>query len=266
VSALVATANLNGVRAAQRRGLGAWLEAAHPHILAVQEVRADTSDLVAALPDWTVAHAPSVLPGRAGVAITAAPGVVIGEIREGLDLAAPELSGRWIEAEIALPDRAAPLTVASAYVPVGEVGTLKQAAKYAFLGAMTTRMGELAAAGGDVIVCGDINIGHREADIKNWRGNVGKRGFLPAERAHIDTWLGEQGWVDVGRALAGDVPGPYTWWSWRGSAFDRDTGWRIDCQYATPGLAARATSARVDRAPTYAERWSDHAPLVVVYS
>jgi exodeoxyribonuclease-3 len=129
---------------------------------------------------------------------------------------------------------------------------------------MTARMGKLAAAGGDVIVCGDVNVAHREADLKNWRGNMGKRGFLPAERAYLDRWLAG-GWVDVGRALAGECDGPYTWWSWRGKAFDNDAGWRIDCQYATPRVAARARQARVDRAPTYAERWSDHAPFVVAY-
>jgi len=74
------------------------------------------------------------------------------------------------------------------------------------------------------------------------------------------------GWVDVHRTLAGDVDGPYTWWSMRGKAFDNDAGWRIDYQIATPELAAAATSAVVDRAVSWAERWSDHAPLVVEYS
>ena len=68
------------------------------------------------------------------------------------------------------------------------------------------------------------------------------------------------------RGLAGNVDGPYTWWSQRGQAFDNDTGWRIDYQLATPELAAAAVAARVDRAPTYAERFSDHAPLVVDYA
>ena len=61
------------------------------------------------------------------------------------------------------------------------------------------------------------------------------------------------------------MDGPYTWWSWRGQAFDRDTGWRIDCAYATPALAARLTAADVGRAPSYAERWSDHAPLTLEF-
>jgi exodeoxyribonuclease-3 len=73
------------------------------------------------------------------------------------------------------------------------------------------------------------------------------------------------GWVDVGRVHAGEVPGPYTWWSQRGQAFDTDTGWRIDYHVATPALAATVQAYAVDRAPSYDTRWSDHAPVVVDY-
>ena len=78
----------------------------------------------------------------------------------------------------------------------------------------------------------------------------------------------EQGlndWVDLGRRFAGEVPGPYTWWSQRGQAFDTDTGWRIDYQLATPELAALARSYEIDRASAWDTRWSDHAPVVVDY-
>jgi exodeoxyribonuclease-3 len=264
VTLQVATANLNGIRAATRRGIGGWLDRVRPDILAVQEVRAPHDVLTEALPGWTLAHSASEIPGRAGVAVaTTAP---VHATRIGLGLAAAHQSGRWIEADVEVPAWAEPLTVVSAYVPVGELDSPKQAAKYEFLDAMTERMGELAAGGGNVIVCGDINVAHREPDLRNWRGNIDKRGFLLAERAYIDTWLDRQGWVDVGRKLAGDVDGPYTWWSWRGKAFDNDAGWRIDCQFASPGVATLALTSRVDRAPTYAERWSDHAPMVTVYA
>jgi exodeoxyribonuclease-3 len=263
----VATANVNGIRAAVRRGVGAWFAEARPDVIALQEVRADDDALAAGLPSWMAlaVHEPSVLPGRAGVAIAVREGIEVDAVRTGLDgLDSPDHTGRWVEADLRPDGWDRPLTVVSTYVPVGEVDSPKQQAKYAFLEAMTTRMGELFADGRDVIVGGDVNIAHREADLKNWRGNIGKRGFLPAERAYLDAWLAA-GWVDVGRMLAGEHDGPYTWWSWRGKAFDNDAGWRIDCQYATPGLAARAREARVDRAPTYAERWSDHAPFIVDY-
>jgi exodeoxyribonuclease-3 len=81
----------------------------------------------------------------------------------------------------------------------------------------------------------------------------------------VTHWLDEQGWTDLGRTHAGDGPGPYTWWTWRGQAFDNDTGWRIDYQLANQALAGACRKVEVDRAPTYAERWSDHAPVVATY-
>ena len=81
----------------------------------------------------------------------------------------------------------------------------------------------------------------------------------------LDRWF-EEAWVDLGRELGGDGPGPYTWWSWRGQAFDNDAGWRIDYHVATSGLAARARRATVGRAPSYDKRWSDHAPVTVDFA
>lgn len=126
------------------------------------------------------------------------------------------------------------------------------------------RMAELLATGRDVVVCGDWNIAHTENDIKNWKGNLKKSGFLPAERAWLTGLLGT-GWVDVVRTLHPEVAGPYSWWSWRGKAFDNDAGWRIDYHLASPELAERAVSARVERADAYALRWSDHAPVTVQF-
>ena len=67
------------------------------------------------------------------------------------------------------------------------------------------------------------------------------------------------------RRLHPDQDGPYTWWSYRGRAFDNDAGWRIDYHAAAPGLAQRATAARVERAAEHTGRWSDHAPVTVTY-
>ena len=94
------------------------------------------------------------------------------------------------------------------------------------------------------MLTGDLNVAHRVEDLKNWKGNRGKSGFLPEEQAQIDGWIGTHGFVDVHRHLHGPGPGPYTWWSWRGKAFDNDSGWRIDYQLASAPLAARAVSAR----------------------
>ncbi|MDQ1532031.1 MAG: exodeoxyribonuclease, partial [Microbacteriaceae bacterium] len=123
---------------------------------------------------------------------------------------------------------------------------------------------------------GDLNVAHRRVDLRNWRANQKASGFLPEERAYWDRIVGHEdheeynagaglGWVDVGRRSAGEVDGPYTWWTWRGRAFDNDTGWRIDYHLAAPALAERVADYRVDRAASHAERWSDHTPVVADY-
>lgn len=260
----VATVNVNGIRAAFRRGMGAWLATSAPDVLLVQEVRADDEILADHLPraQWDLAHEAAEAKGRAGVAVASR--LPMRAIRIGLGTGAATDSGRWVEADVELPGGGV-LTVVSTYVHSGTADTPSMDEKYAFLDAATARMAAIVAGGGLAVVAGDLNIAHREADLKNWKGNLAHAGFLPRERAYLDRWLGDLGWHDVGRELAGDVAGPYTWWSWRGKAFDQDTGWRIDYQMATPDLAAAVRGGAIDRAPSYAERFSDHAPFVVDY-
>lgn len=260
---VVASVNVNGIRAAHRRGMPAWLEQRDPDVLLLQEVRADAETVAAQLGEgWHVVEDVAEAKGRSGVAVaTRAPSA---DVRLGLPGFGTD--GRWVEATLGQGSDAVRLV--SVYVHSGEAGTPKQEDKMRFLAAMTARLAELreaeAAGGPHVLVCGDMNIGHTERDIRNWKGNRNKAGFLPQEREVLSAWF-DAGWVDVCRALAGDVDGPYSWWSWRGQAFDRDTGWRIDLHVATERLAARARFAEVDRAATYAERFSDHAPVVVGY-
>lgn len=249
-----------------RKGMADWLEESQPDVLCLQEVRAPDEIMQEFFPDWHQVHAPAAARGRAGVAVLARhePQAV----RTGVGSEYFATSGRWVEMDLELPGQDGTLerlTVVSVYVHSGEAGTPKQDDKYKFMEAMTSRMENLRETGQHVLVVGDVNICHHERDLKNWRGNLKKSGFLPEERAWVSSLLDKVGYVDVQRSLAGNVAGPYSWWSWRGQAFDNDTGWRIDYHLATPELAERATWARTDRAPSYAERWSDHAPVVVRY-
>ena len=178
-------------------------------------------------------------------------------------------SGRWIETDVKTPEGYA-ITVASVYVHAGNTDDpTKMEQKYRFLDTMLKRMGALrdeAAHGGkQAVLCGDFNIAHTPLDIKNAKANEKHAGFLPEERAYVDKWLDEYEFVDVMRSLAGDIQGPYTWWSQRGRAFDNNVGWRIDYQFATPELAETARGFVIDKAPTYDKRWSDHAPLTITY-
>jgi exodeoxyribonuclease-3 len=270
-SLTIATVNVNGLRAALTNGMAGWWAERKPDVVTLQEVRAP-DDLVASLvgeisgsPNgWHVVHDECRHKGRAGVAVASSSrkAPVVGS-RSSLD-GAFDATGRWIEADIDTADGCG-LTVVSTYVHTGDADdAARMAEKLAFLDAIRQRMTELRSAGRHVVVTGDFNVGHRELDIKNWKGNRGKAGFLPEERTFFDALITD-GWVDVQRQAAGEVDGPYSWWSWRGKAFDVDSGWRIDYHLATPELAATARNVAVDRAPSYAERWSDHAPVVVTY-
>lgn len=272
----IASVNVNGIRAAVRNGMAGWLDTAGVDILTLQEVRAELTHLESALPGWELVHDESLSKGRSGVAVASRIPITASRIELGDEDV--DSRGRWIEADIEVDGEQ--LTVVSAYVHSGEDGTPRQDAKYGFLDAMSVRLVELAQDDALALVTGDLNVGHRPLDIKNWRGNQKKAGFLPRERSYFDRFFGDAGalvtgvdgvegvglgWVDVGRRFAGEVDGPYTWWSNRGQAFDNDTGWRIDYHMATPALATRVADYRVARAASYAERWSDHAPVVADY-
>ncbi|AHI01406.1 exodeoxyribonuclease III [Kutzneria viridogrisea] len=260
----VSTVNVNGLRAAAKKGYVEWLAATKADVVCLQETRAEPDQLAAELREpegWHAVLAEAEAKGRAGVALlsrTAPEAVRVGFGSEEFDR-----SGRYLEFE--LPG----LVVASLYLPSGEEQTPRQDEKYRFMDEFLTHLAELrdkaAADGREVLVCGDWNIAHREVDLKNWKTNQKSAGFLPEERAWLDRLYTEVGYVDVVRALHPEGPGPYSWWSYRGKAFDNDSGWRIDLQVATPGLAARARTAVVERAETYEGRWSDHAPVTVSY-
>ena len=273
----IVSINVNGIRAAVRKGMTEWLDAADADIVAIQEVRATADDLQAALPGWQIVNDEALAKGRAGVAVASRlPNVAVRTVLgpEPLDSA-----GRWIEADFDIDGES--VAIVSAYVHSGEVDTPKQEAKWAFLDAMERRLPELAAEHSLALVVGDLNVGHRELDIRNWKGNVKKAGFLPRERGYFDRFLGAAGetvtgvdgsvgtglgWTDIGRRFAGEIDGPYTFWSSRGKAFDTDTGWRIDYHLATAAMAERVTDYRVVRAPSWDTRWSDHAPVIADYT
>lgn len=252
----VATVNVNGIRAAFRRGMAHWLDVARPDVLLLQEVRAPNEILTDHLgPDWHTVHHESPAAGRAGVAIASR--LPFQAVRAGLVGEAAESVGRWVEADLVAPSGEV-ITVISVYVHAATALTPSMDVKLAFLELATDRLAALGAQ--RAILGGDLNVAHDHRDIKNWKGNRGKSGFLPQEQAFLTRWR-DLGWVDAGRAFAGDVDGPYTWWSWRGRAFDNDAGWRIDYLWCSPALAESVAEVRVDRAPTYEARWSDHAPV-----
>ncbi|QBJ95425.1 exodeoxyribonuclease III [Rhodococcus sp. ABRD24] len=263
---IITTVNVNGVRAAARKGLLEWIEGSQADVVCLQETRASDKQLHETLAPavdtgWHLASAEPSAKGRNGVAVLSRRPADAVRIGFGDDEFAD--AGRYIEADFDA------VTVGSLYLPTGEAETPKQAEKERFMASFAAHLARsaesTAAAGREMVVCGDWNIAHTERDIKNWKGNVKKSGFLPGERAWLDSLFADGAWTDVVRTLHPDVDGPYSWWSYRGKAFDTDAGWRIDYHLTTPGLAERAKESRVERADTYAERWSDHAPVTVQF-
>lgn len=253
----VISANLNGVRAANRKGFFDWMAQQNADFVCVQELKAQAADMTDPMSNPLNYHGYfhyAEKKGYSGVGVYARhkPDRVI----EGLGIARIDAEGRYIEL---VYDE---LSVISVYLPSGSSGDHRQSEKYHFMECFFAHLADLAKAGRQVILCGDWNIAHKEIDIKNWKGNLKNSGFLPEERAWLTKVFDELGWVDVYRGLYPDATGEaYTWWSNRGQARANNVGWRIDYQIATPDIAQAATQAFI-----YKENWfSDHAPLIIDY-
>lgn len=249
----ITTWNVNGLRAALRKGFADHLERLGPDVLLLQEIRVTPDQLPAtwrAPEGWYVLWHPAEKAGYAGTAVWSRH--PIEEVGRGLDGDDPE--GR------VLTVRTGGVEVVSVYLPSGSSGPERQAAKEVWMAQFADWMAARVDDGVQRWVGGDLNIAHTAHDIWNAKGNEGNSGFLPHERAWFTALLG-QGWLDALRDTAGDVQGPYSWWSNRGQARAKDRGWRIDYLLANRAAAGAFRSASVDRAAGLA--CSDHAPVTV---
>lgn len=250
--------NLNGIRSAATKGLLPWAEALGADCMGVQEIKAQAADIAErfdTLHDLKGHFHFAEKKGYSGVGVYSRKepsDVVVG-------IGAPEFDaeGRYIEARFDTPARK--LSIISCYFPSGSSGEERQLAKFRFLALMTPYLKRLKAER-EFILVGDINIAHKEIDLKNWRSNQKNSGFLPEERAWMTHTLDELGLVDVFRTL-NDKAEQYTWWSNRGQAYAKNVGWRLDYHLATPALAALARKEHI----FLEQRFSDHAPLIIDY-
>lgn len=252
--------NLNGIRSASTKGLEAWLAGHQPDCICVQEVKAQAADVqgrfeaVAGLKGHF--HF-AEKKGYAGVGVYSRhePSDVV----LGFDGGEFDAEGRYVELRFDTPGRK--LSLISAYFPSGSSGPERQDAKYRFLARMYPHLTALKGER-EFVLCGDINIAHQQADLKNWRSNQKNSGFLPEERAWMTQLLSDGGLVDVYRRLQPDTTEAcYTWWSNRGQAYAKNVGWRLDYHLATPALAAQARTEAIYKA----EKFSDHAPITIEY-
>ncbi|MCX8017596.1 MAG: exodeoxyribonuclease III [Rhodocyclaceae bacterium] len=258
----IVTLNLNGIRAAVKKGWLDWLTRQDADIVCVQELKAQAGDLSAEEHHPAGYHGHfhfAAKKGYSGVGLYTrqAPSRTVA----GIGVAEFDAEGRFLRCD--WPG----LSVISLYVPSGSASAERQAAKFRFMEVffpqLVALMDEARQSGREMVICADWNIAPTPKDLKNWRSNQKNSGFLPEERAWIARVTGEIGWVDVYRHLYPDAEGEgYTWWSNRGQAWAKNVGWRIDYQLATPRLARQAVAAQVFKEI----RFSDHAPLTIDYA
>ncbi|MDY0014414.1 MAG: exodeoxyribonuclease III [Rhodocyclaceae bacterium] len=253
----IISANLNGIRSATSKGFLDWLATTDADAVCLQELKAQPGDLtpaMAAPPGYQGYFHCAEKKGYSGVGLYTR--MAPQRILEGLGIEDIDREGRFLELDFGH------LSVISLYLPSGSSSEERQQAKFSFMERFLPHLARLRAEGREIVICGDWNIAHREIDLKNWKSNQKNSGFLPEERAWIGRVFEDLGWVDVYRQLHPEATGEaYTWWSNRGQAWAKNVGWRIDYQVATPGIAATARRAEVYKA----QRFSDHAPLVVDY-
>ena len=249
----ITTWNVNGLRAALRKGFADYLDVLQTDVLLLQEIRCRPEQLPSqwAEPEgWHVHWHPAERPGYAGVAVwSREPFEVLGT---GLDDHDPE--GRVLRVRLEEAD------FVSVYLPSGSSGEHRQAAKEEWMTAFAPWMAARYQDRRPVIVGGDINIAHTEQDIFYAKGNQKNSGFLPHERE----WFGEllaSGWRDFVREHFGDVQGPYSWWSNRGRARELDRGWRIDYLLGNNEAGPKFRSAEIHREAGLTI--SDHAPVTI---
>jgi len=251
----IITANLNGIRAAERKGFFPWLSRQKADVVCIQETKAQKhqlSDPVFTPRNFHCFYHDAEKKGYSGTAIYSRPEPVSTVV--GLGIPEVDREGRYLEA------RFRNLSVISLYLPSGTAGDIRQDFKYWMMDQFLPHMVKLKKQKREVVICGDWNIAHTEADIRNWRGNKKNSGFLPEERAWLTKLFDEVGYIDAFRQLP-QKEHEYTWWSNRGASFEKNVGWRIDYPITTPGIGGKVKKTRIYRD----KRFSDHAPLIIDY-
>jgi exodeoxyribonuclease-3 len=252
----IITLNANGIRSAARKGFFDWLPTQDADVICIQETKAQREQL-----DDPVFHPAGYhshyfdaeKKGYSGVAIYSRQkpaNVVIGYGSREFDA-----EGRYLEVQFD------GLSVVSVYLPSGSSGEERQQAKFRCLDEFLPHLQALKRRRRDYVLCGDWNIAHKPIDLRNWRSNQKNSGFLPEERAWLDTVFDEAGFVDAFREV-NDEPDQYTWWSNRGQAWANNVGWRIDYQVLSPRLRGSVQRAQIYKQ----QRFSDHAPLIMDYA
>jgi exodeoxyribonuclease-3 len=251
----ILTANLNGIRSAAKKGFFTWLSRQRADVVCIQETKAQEHQLTDPIFHPRSMHChyhDAEKKGYSGTALYSR--IKPRQVIHGLGIDWIDREGRYLEAQFGN------LSVVSLYMPSGSSGDVRQAFKYRMMDVFLPHLKQLRKQGRSIVICGDWNIAHTEADIRNWRGNKKNSGFLPDERAWLTQLFDKEGYRDAFRQLP-QKEHEYTWWSHRGQARTNNVGWRIDYHIVSEDLAPTVTRTRV-----YRDRlFSDHAPLIIDY-
>jgi len=244
--------NVNGIRAATKKGFAGWMAGAAPAILCLQETRAEAHQV----PDdvrepagyRTFWNASKARKGYSGTGLLTR--IEPLDVQFGLGVEEFDQEGRTMVVEY--PG----FTLLNCYFPNGGRDHGRVPFKLAFYDAFLARCQALRAAGKRVIFCGDVNTAHREIDLARPRENQTTTGFLPEERAWLDQ-ITDLGYVDTFRHFHPDLPDQYTWWHQVTRARERNVGWRIDYFFAAPEAIELVTDAFI----LPGVMGSDHCPV-----
>jgi exodeoxyribonuclease-3 len=244
--------NVNGIRAALRKGLDEWLKAVDADIVCLQEIKAKEEQIDTAVftgLGYDCFWYPAQKPGYSGTAILSR--LKPDKVVYGCGLEAYDYEGRIIRADYG------DLSVISVYMPSGSSGDLRQDFKMQFLADFQAYIDQLRQERPKLIISGDYNICHEAIDIHNPQRNQKTSGFLPEERAWVTDFIAS-GFVDTFRLFNQD-PHHYSWWSYRANARAKNLGWRIDYHMATQNL-----EGQLKRAAILPEaKHSDHCPILL---
>lgn len=250
----ITTWNVNGLRAALKKGFSDCVARLAPDVLMLQEVRALPEQLPEEWRDpvgWETIWHPAEKKGYAGTAILSRlPMTIVGRGIDGDE----DPEGRLLHAKVGN------VNVICAYLPSGSSGEERQKQKEAWMEQIFPWLAELAKSDESYVIGGDLNIAHTEQDIFYATGNKRTSGFLPHEREWFGKLL-ETGWHDFVREQEGECDGPYSWWSNRGKARELDRGWRIDYLLGNKACNARFSDAHIHRPGGMSV--SDHAPVTI---
>ncbi len=244
--------NVNGIRAALKKGFLEWLVATDPDVICLQEIKAQEEQLDLGVFEsagypynyWFSAQKK----GYSGVAIlskTKPKNIVYGTGIESMDF-----EGRNIRADFS------DISVMSMYLPSGtNIQRLEH--KFEYMDLLQNYVDELKKELPNLVICGDYNICHEAIDIHDPVRNKNVSGFLPEERAWMTSFL-KSGFVDAFRAL-NNAPHQYSWWSYRANARANNKGWRLDYT-----LVSTALKENIKRAVILTEAvHSDHCPVLL---